>query len=210
MQRHSVRGYAGLAAVIVGVSESWWAWLSRFVIGLPPHASYVRWTLVSHISSFGPKNSEVYFIMGLTSDPNYRKLEQWYKSSAGNLNMRQMFDADQDRFNKFRWNTHPTRFISPASHSPRINVSCSWDLHLAHNAYTSNSLVYNTMYALFLLASSFNIGTRNSVYIVTFSATWCYKVIATSGQYMVSSSRLRHLHSCTCSISSFTLIYTHW
>uniref|UniRef100_A0A8C0YPB2 Glucose-6-phosphate isomerase n=1 Tax=Cyprinus carpio carpio TaxID=630221 RepID=A0A8C0YPB2_CYPCA len=43
----------------------------------------------------------VYFIMGLTSDPNYRKLEQWYKSSAGNLNMRQMFDADQDRFSKF-------------------------------------------------------------------------------------------------------------
>uniref|UniRef100_A0A8C2BYF6 Glucose-6-phosphate isomerase n=1 Tax=Cyprinus carpio TaxID=7962 RepID=A0A8C2BYF6_CYPCA len=40
-------------------------------------------------------------IMGLTSDPNYRKLEQWYKSSAGNLNMRQMFDADQDRFSKF-------------------------------------------------------------------------------------------------------------
>uniref|UniRef100_A0A8C0YVI9 Glucose-6-phosphate isomerase n=1 Tax=Cyprinus carpio carpio TaxID=630221 RepID=A0A8C0YVI9_CYPCA len=39
--------------------------------------------------------------MGLTSDPNYRKLEQWYKSSAGNLNMRQMFDADQDRFSKF-------------------------------------------------------------------------------------------------------------
>ncbi|XP_043084060.1 glucose-6-phosphate isomerase a isoform X1 [Puntigrus tetrazona] len=39
--------------------------------------------------------------MGLTDDPNYRKLEQWYKSSAGNLNMRQMFDADQDRFNKF-------------------------------------------------------------------------------------------------------------
>uniref|UniRef100_A0A673HR95 Glucose-6-phosphate isomerase n=1 Tax=Sinocyclocheilus rhinocerous TaxID=307959 RepID=A0A673HR95_9TELE len=39
--------------------------------------------------------------MGLTSDPNYRKLEQWYKSSAGNLNMRQMFGADPDRFNKF-------------------------------------------------------------------------------------------------------------
>ncbi|XP_073688447.1 glucose-6-phosphate isomerase a [Garra rufa] len=39
--------------------------------------------------------------MALTSDPNYRKLEQWYKSSAGNINMRQMFDADQDRFNKF-------------------------------------------------------------------------------------------------------------
>uniref|UniRef100_A0A8C1V057 Glucose-6-phosphate isomerase n=1 Tax=Cyprinus carpio TaxID=7962 RepID=A0A8C1V057_CYPCA len=39
--------------------------------------------------------------MGLTSDPNYRKLEEWYKSSAGNLNMRQMFDAEPDRFNKF-------------------------------------------------------------------------------------------------------------
>ncbi|KAK2867596.1 hypothetical protein Q8A67_025713 [Cirrhinus molitorella] len=39
--------------------------------------------------------------MALTSDPNYRKLEEWYKSSAGNLNMRQMFDADKDRFNKF-------------------------------------------------------------------------------------------------------------
>uniref|UniRef100_A0A671QDJ2 glucose-6-phosphate isomerase n=1 Tax=Sinocyclocheilus anshuiensis TaxID=1608454 RepID=A0A671QDJ2_9TELE len=40
-------------------------------------------------------------LAALTSDPNYRKLEQWYKSSAGNLNMRQMFDAEQDRFNKF-------------------------------------------------------------------------------------------------------------
>uniref|UniRef100_A0A9J8AXC5 Glucose-6-phosphate isomerase n=1 Tax=Cyprinus carpio carpio TaxID=630221 RepID=A0A9J8AXC5_CYPCA len=40
-------------------------------------------------------------IMGLTSDPNYRKLEEWYKTSAGNLNMRQMFDAEPDRFNKF-------------------------------------------------------------------------------------------------------------
>ncbi|XP_051978417.1 glucose-6-phosphate isomerase-like [Xyrauchen texanus] len=39
--------------------------------------------------------------MGLTNDPNYRKLEQWYKSSAGNLNMREMFDTDTDRFNKF-------------------------------------------------------------------------------------------------------------
>ncbi|XP_056307805.1 glucose-6-phosphate isomerase a [Danio aesculapii] len=39
--------------------------------------------------------------MGLNSDPNFIKLEQWYKSSAGNLNMRQMFEADADRFNKF-------------------------------------------------------------------------------------------------------------
>ncbi|ROL55353.1 Glucose-6-phosphate isomerase [Anabarilius grahami] len=39
--------------------------------------------------------------MGLSSDPIYRKLEQWYKSNAGNLNMRQMFEDDPDRFNKF-------------------------------------------------------------------------------------------------------------
>ncbi|XP_067235381.1 glucose-6-phosphate isomerase a [Chanodichthys erythropterus] len=39
--------------------------------------------------------------MGLSSDPIYCKLEQWYKSNAGNLNMRQMFEDDPDRFNKF-------------------------------------------------------------------------------------------------------------
>ncbi|MBN3309858.1 G6PI isomerase, partial [Amia calva] len=38
---------------------------------------------------------------GLTSDPSYKKLEKWYKSNAGNLNMRQMFDADKQRFSKF-------------------------------------------------------------------------------------------------------------
>uniref|UniRef100_A0A8B9LB83 Glucose-6-phosphate isomerase n=1 Tax=Astyanax mexicanus TaxID=7994 RepID=A0A8B9LB83_ASTMX len=40
-------------------------------------------------------------IMGLTNDPNYQKLEKWYKSNAGGLNMRQMFDGDKDRFSKF-------------------------------------------------------------------------------------------------------------
>ncbi|XP_061078158.1 glucose-6-phosphate isomerase-like [Conger conger] len=39
--------------------------------------------------------------MGLTSDSNYKKLEKWYRSNAGNLNMRQMFDADKERFGKF-------------------------------------------------------------------------------------------------------------
>uniref|UniRef100_A0A8B9L8H1 Glucose-6-phosphate isomerase n=1 Tax=Astyanax mexicanus TaxID=7994 RepID=A0A8B9L8H1_ASTMX len=39
--------------------------------------------------------------MGLTNDPNYQKLEKWYKSNAGGLNMRQMFDGDKDRFSKF-------------------------------------------------------------------------------------------------------------
>ncbi|KAF3706004.1 Glucose-6-phosphate isomerase [Channa argus] len=39
--------------------------------------------------------------MALTSDPNYQKLEQWYKANAGSLNMREMFESDKDRFNKF-------------------------------------------------------------------------------------------------------------
>uniref|UniRef100_A0A3B3RN81 Glucose-6-phosphate isomerase n=1 Tax=Paramormyrops kingsleyae TaxID=1676925 RepID=A0A3B3RN81_9TELE len=39
--------------------------------------------------------------MGLTSDPNYKKLDAWYKSNAGKLNMRQMFDGDKERFGKF-------------------------------------------------------------------------------------------------------------
>lgn len=39
--------------------------------------------------------------MALSNDPNFKKLEQWYKANAGNLNMRDMFDSDPDRFNKF-------------------------------------------------------------------------------------------------------------
>lgn len=40
--------------------------------------------------------------MALIKDPNYKKLEEWYKANAGSLNMRDMFAADQDRFIKFR------------------------------------------------------------------------------------------------------------
>ncbi|KAF4101082.1 glucose-6-phosphate isomerase b [Onychostoma macrolepis] len=39
--------------------------------------------------------------MGLTSDPNFQNLEKWYKSNAASLNMRQMFEADKNRFQKF-------------------------------------------------------------------------------------------------------------
>ncbi|XP_078112404.1 glucose-6-phosphate isomerase a [Sander vitreus] len=39
--------------------------------------------------------------MSLTDDPNYRKLEQWYKANAGGLSMRDMFESDKDRFNTF-------------------------------------------------------------------------------------------------------------
>uniref|UniRef100_A0A672ZJG8 Glucose-6-phosphate isomerase n=1 Tax=Sphaeramia orbicularis TaxID=375764 RepID=A0A672ZJG8_9TELE len=40
-------------------------------------------------------------IMGLTHDPNFHKLQDWYTAHALNLNMRHMFEADQERFNKF-------------------------------------------------------------------------------------------------------------
>ncbi|TRY85888.1 hypothetical protein DNTS_011913, partial [Danionella cerebrum] len=53
------------------------------------------------IRRFGNEKLPNIHNMGLNSDPNFIKLEQWYKSSAGNLNMRQMFEADQSRFNKF-------------------------------------------------------------------------------------------------------------
>nr|BAF91559.1 phosphoglucose isomerase [Polypterus ornatipinnis] len=38
---------------------------------------------------------------GLTSDPNFQKLEQWYKANGAALNLRQLFDSDHDRFKKF-------------------------------------------------------------------------------------------------------------
>uniref|UniRef100_A0A1A8QIR7 Glucose-6-phosphate isomerase n=1 Tax=Nothobranchius rachovii TaxID=451742 RepID=A0A1A8QIR7_9TELE len=39
--------------------------------------------------------------MALTEDPNFQKLEQWYRSNGGSLNMRAMFDSDPERFRKF-------------------------------------------------------------------------------------------------------------
>uniref|UniRef100_A0A665URC9 Glucose-6-phosphate isomerase n=1 Tax=Echeneis naucrates TaxID=173247 RepID=A0A665URC9_ECHNA len=41
--------------------------------------------------------------MALTDDPTYQDLERWYKANAGSLNMRAMFESDQDRFSSFRW-----------------------------------------------------------------------------------------------------------
>lgn len=40
--------------------------------------------------------------MALSTDPNYRKLQQWHKANGGSLNMRDLFDSDTDRFSKFR------------------------------------------------------------------------------------------------------------
>uniref|UniRef100_A0A8C1I7P8 Glucose-6-phosphate isomerase n=1 Tax=Cyprinus carpio TaxID=7962 RepID=A0A8C1I7P8_CYPCA len=43
------------------------------------------------------------FTMGLTSNPNFQNLEKWFKSNAASLNMRQMFEADKNQFQKFRY-----------------------------------------------------------------------------------------------------------
>lgn len=42
-------------------------------------------------------------IMGLTQDPNFQKLQDWYTAHALNLNMRHMFEADKERFSKLRY-----------------------------------------------------------------------------------------------------------
>ncbi|XP_029001208.1 glucose-6-phosphate isomerase b [Betta splendens] len=39
--------------------------------------------------------------MGLSQDPNFQKLQEWYTAHALNLNLRHMFEADKERFNKF-------------------------------------------------------------------------------------------------------------
>ncbi|XP_062860958.1 glucose-6-phosphate isomerase b [Trichomycterus rosablanca] len=39
--------------------------------------------------------------MGLTKDPNFQKLQQWYTVNGQKLNLRQMFESDQQRFSKF-------------------------------------------------------------------------------------------------------------
>ncbi|KAM4722479.1 glucose-6-phosphate isomerase [Rhinophrynus dorsalis] len=39
--------------------------------------------------------------MALTSDPVFQKLSKWYEAHHASLNMRQMFEADKDRFCKF-------------------------------------------------------------------------------------------------------------
>ncbi|XP_037733651.1 glucose-6-phosphate isomerase [Chelonia mydas] len=39
--------------------------------------------------------------MDLSSDPAFRKLAEWYKANAAKLVLRQLFEADKDRFQKF-------------------------------------------------------------------------------------------------------------
>lgn len=41
--------------------------------------------------------------MGLTQDPNFQRLQDWYSAHALNINIRHMFEADKERFNKLRY-----------------------------------------------------------------------------------------------------------
>lgn len=49
-----------------------------------------------------PPEELVTIVMALTNDPNYKKLDEWFKANGSSLKMRDMFDADKDRFSKFR------------------------------------------------------------------------------------------------------------
>lgn len=43
--------------------------------------------------------------MGLTHDPNFQRLQDWYTAHALNINIRHMFEADKERFNKLRYDS---------------------------------------------------------------------------------------------------------
>lgn len=43
--------------------------------------------------------------MGLTQDPNFQRLQDWYTAHAMNINIRHMFEADKERFNKLRYDS---------------------------------------------------------------------------------------------------------
>lgn len=62
--------------------------------------------------------------MGLTQDPNFQKLQHWYTAHALNLNMRHMFEADKDRFNKHRYSSfyHQSNIIFTGCSMCRIHI----------------------------------------------------------------------------------------
>lgn len=40
--------------------------------------------------------------MALSSDPHFKKLVEWHKANSPKLVLRQLFEADKDRFQKLR------------------------------------------------------------------------------------------------------------
>lgn len=41
--------------------------------------------------------------INLKQDPAYQKLQEYYNSNAGKINIQQLFAQDPERFNKFRY-----------------------------------------------------------------------------------------------------------
>lgn len=76
-----------------------WLWPGRPSKSIPTDLlapTQPGWLITEEHSKPPPDN------MGLTQDPNFHKLQDWYTAHALNLNVRHMFDADKERFNKLR------------------------------------------------------------------------------------------------------------
>lgn len=66
--------------------------------------------------------------MGLTQDPNFQKLQDWYTAHALNLNIRHMFEADKERFNKLRYAKYLIVFYSVKCRMHRITAGSRYFL----------------------------------------------------------------------------------
>lgn len=62
--------------------------------------------------------------MGLTHDPNFNKLQDWYTAHALNINLRHMFETDKERFNKLRYSFLPKQFKADLVPVKFKNGSC--------------------------------------------------------------------------------------
>ncbi|XP_043838352.1 glucose-6-phosphate isomerase [Dromiciops gliroides] len=65
-----------------------------------PFANYKEVRCLAVSISIGP----VAAMAALSQDPNFQKLLQWHSQHISELNLRRLFEADQDRFNRFSLN----------------------------------------------------------------------------------------------------------
>lgn len=71
-------------------------------LDISPHGGQSTNTEVGQDATTVPVHPVTTTVMALSNDPNYKKLEEWYKANADSLNMRDMFAAEPDRFIRFR------------------------------------------------------------------------------------------------------------
>lgn len=95
-------GGALASAAIGGASQTTSVLLSAVKPHLTPLGGQSPTAEVGEHVAITPVRPVTTTTMALSNDPNYKKLEEWYKAKAGSLNMRDMFAADRDRFIKFR------------------------------------------------------------------------------------------------------------